>query len=67
MRKCDLTGKSAQYGHNVPYSKKKSKRAWQPNLQTKTLYIGGQKVRTKLAVSTIRTLKKIQKESAKTS
>ncbi len=39
-------------------------RAWKPNLQTKTLVIDGQKVRLKLAASTIRTLKKYERELA---
>lgn len=41
-----------------------TKRDWKPNLQTKTLVIDGQKVRLKLAASTIRTLNKYQKQAA---
>ena len=58
--KCDLTGKGKQFGHNVSFSQRKTAKVWKPNLQTKTIMIDGQKVRLKLAASTIRTLKKYQ-------
>ncbi len=58
--KCDLTGKGKQFGSNVSHSLRHTKKVWKPNLQTKTLIIGGQAVRLKLAASTIRTLKKYQ-------
>jgi len=58
--KCDLTGKGKQFGHNVSFSQRKTAKVWKPNLQTKTIIIDGQKVRLKLAASTIRTLKKYQ-------
>ena len=60
--KCDLTGKGKQFGHNVSFSQRKTAKVWKPNLQTKTIIIDGQKVRLKLAASTIRTLKKYQAE-----
>ncbi len=61
---CDITGKGKQFGNNVPFSQKKTRKVWKPNLQQKTLIIGGQKVRLKLATSTIRTLKKWDREAA---
>ncbi|MGH8791402.1 MAG: 50S ribosomal protein L28 [Stackebrandtia sp.] len=33
-RKCEVCGKGPGFGHNVPWSKKKTKRRWNPNLQT---------------------------------
>jgi len=60
--KCDITGKGKQFGNNRSHSLRATKKAWKPNLQTKTLIIDGQKVRLKLAASTIRTLKKYQNE-----
>ena len=59
---CDITGKGKQFGNNVPFSQKKTRKVWKPNLQQKTLVIGGQKVHLKLATSTIRTLKKWERE-----
>jgi large subunit ribosomal protein L28 len=58
MQKCDLTGKGKQYGHNVSFSLRRTKKVWKPNLQTKTLIIDGQKVKMKLSTQAIRTLKK---------
>ena len=63
MQICELTGKGKQYGHNISFSQRHTKKVWKPNLQTKTLIIDGQKVRLKLAASTIRTLKKYEKAS----
>ena len=36
-RKCDLTGKSAQVGHKVSHSNRKTKRRFLPNLVNVTL------------------------------
>lgn len=61
---CDITGKGKQFGNHVPFSQKKTRKVWKPNLQPKTIVVGGQKVRLKLAASTIRTLKKWEREEA---
>ncbi len=58
MQKSDLTGKGKQFGHNVPFSQKKTNKVWKPNLQTKRLVIDGKKVKMKLSTQDIRTLKK---------
>ncbi len=58
--KCDITGKGKQFGNNRSHSMRATKKTWKPNLQKKTLVIDGQKVRLKLATSTIRTLRKYQ-------
>ncbi len=62
--KCDITGKGKQFGRNVSHSMRHTPKVWKPNLQTKTIVIDGQKVRLKLAASTIRTLKKQDKIAA---
>ncbi len=61
-QKCDITGKGKLYGHAVSHSMHATNRTWKPNLQTKTLTIDGQKVRLKLAASTIRTLNKYERQ-----
>jgi len=61
---CDITGKGKQFGNSVPFSQKKTRKVWKPNLQQKTIVVGGQKVRLKLATSTIRTMKKWEREEA---
>lgn len=37
-RKMTLGGKPPQIGNNVSHSQRKTKRAWDPNIQTKSLY-----------------------------
>jgi large subunit ribosomal protein L28 len=58
MQVCDITGKGKQFGHNVSFSQRRTKKVWKPNLQTKTLTIDGKKVRAKVSTQAIRTLKK---------
>jgi large subunit ribosomal protein L28 len=58
MKRCDLTGKGKQYGHNVSFSQRHTQKIWSPNLQTKTIVVDGRKVTLKLSTQAIRTLKK---------
>ena len=38
---CDVCGKGPGFGHNVPWSKKKTNRRWDPNIQTVRVDAGG--------------------------
>lgn len=58
MQKCDITGKGKQYGNNVSFSQRHTKKVWKPNLQKKTMVLGGKKVTMKISTQAIRTLKK---------
>jgi large subunit ribosomal protein L28 len=58
MQVCDLTGKGKQFGSNVSFSQRHTKKVWKPNLQTKTVVVDGKKVTMKLSTQAIRTLKK---------
>lgn len=58
MQKCEITGKGKQFGHNVSFSLRRTKKVWKPNLQTKTVLVDGKKVRLKVSAAGIRTLKK---------
>ncbi|HET9850248.1 MAG TPA: 50S ribosomal protein L28 [Candidatus Saccharimonadales bacterium] len=58
MQRCEITGKGKQYGNNVSFSQRHTKKVWKPNLQTKTLTVNGKKVRMKVSTSAIRSLKK---------
>lgn len=58
MQKCELTGKGKQYGSNVSFSQRHTKKVWKPNLQSKTVIVDGRKVKLKVSTSAIRTLKK---------
>ncbi len=56
--KCELTGKSKMFGHNVSFSQRRTKRVFKPNLQKKTLTVDGKKVTMTLSTQAIRTLRK---------
>lgn len=58
MKVCDVTDKGKQYGNNVSFSQRRTKKVWEPNLQKKTLVINGKKVRMKVSTSALRTLRK---------
>lgn len=58
MRVCDITGKGKQFGNNVSFSQRHTKKVWEPNLQKKTLVIDGKKVTLKVSTQALRTLKK---------
>lgn len=58
MQKCELTGKGKQFGNNVSFSQRHTKKVWKPNLQMKTVMVDGKKVKMKLSTQAIRTLKK---------
>jgi large subunit ribosomal protein L28 len=58
MQKCDITGKGKQYGNNVSFSQRHTKKVWKPNLQKKTLIVDGRKVTLKVSTQAIRTMKK---------
>ncbi|MDE6482242.1 MAG: 50S ribosomal protein L28 [Rikenellaceae bacterium] len=38
MKVCQITGKTAQVGHNVSHSNKKTKKIFSPNLKVKKFY-----------------------------
>ena len=58
MRRLDFDTKGKQHGHNVSHSKRRTNRAWKPNLQVKTLTVDGKKVKVKISTSALRSLKK---------
>jgi large subunit ribosomal protein L28 len=58
MQRLDIDKKYNQHGHNVSHSKRRTKRTWKPNLQTKTLMVEGKKVKVKISTDAIRSLKK---------
>ena len=58
MHTCDVTGKGKQFGSNVSFSQRHTKKVWKPNLQYKTVEVDGKKIRLKISTQAIRTLKK---------
>lgn len=61
---CEICGKGKQFGHNVPFSMKKTNKVWKPNLQRTHLEIDGTKVRVKICTQCMRTLEKYKREGA---
>ncbi|HEY78451.1 MAG TPA: 50S ribosomal protein L28 [Dehalococcoidia bacterium] len=59
--KCDLCGKSPQFGHNVSHSKRHTKRDWLPNIHPATVMIDGQLKRLNLCTRCLRTQNKVVK------
>jgi large subunit ribosomal protein L28 len=59
-RICDLSGKKSIVGNNVSFSNKKSKRRFNPNLQTKKFFLPetGEWVTLKVSTSALRTINK---------
>lgn len=60
---CDICGKGKQYGHNVPFSQKKTNKVWKPNLQRHRLTVGSTRVQVKICTQCLRTLAKYQREN----
>lgn len=58
MQVCDITGKGKQFGNNVSFSQRHTKKVWKPNLQTKTIVVNGRKTKMRLSTQAIRSLKK---------
>jgi large subunit ribosomal protein L28 len=57
-RRCEITGKGVQVGHNVSHANNKTKRRFMPNLQATALMsdaLGGM-IRLRLTVNAIRSI-----------
>ncbi len=61
MAKCQLTGKGPQFGNNRPWSRKATRRQWQPNVQQFSVYVPelGRTVKIRASTSAMRTVNKI--------
>lgn len=57
-RRCELTGKAVQTGHNVSHAKNRNPRRFLPNVQKMSLYSDalGQGVRLKISAYALRTV-----------
>jgi len=59
-RRCSLTGKEVQFGHNVSHSMRHTNRRFEPNIQKVTLSSEalGRSIRLRVATRTLRTVLK---------
>ena len=53
--KCDICGKSPQFGHNVSHSKRHTNKMWFPNIQQTTIVVNGVAKKAKLCTRCMRT------------
>jgi large subunit ribosomal protein L28 len=51
---CDVCGKRPGFGHNVPWSKKKTNRRWNPNIQRVRAIVAGSPKRLNVCTSCIK-------------
>jgi large subunit ribosomal protein L28 len=61
---CDICAKGKQFGNNVPFSQKKTRKVWKPNLQRQRIVVGGSRIQVKICTACIRTLAKYQRAAA---
>ncbi len=59
MAKCENCGKGPQFGPNVSFSQKKTKRQFKPNVQRISVYENGKRVRKYLCTRCIKALSKV--------
>jgi len=65
--KCDLCGKSPQFGHNVSHSKRHTLRSWEPNIHTAKVMVDGKLKRLNLCTRCLRTVHKQARQAASAS
>ncbi len=51
---CDVCAKKPSFGHNVPWSNKKTKRRWNPNIQRVRTVVGGTPKRVNVCTSCLK-------------
>ncbi len=62
MAKCEVCGKSPQFGHNVSHSHRKTKRRFKPNIQrVKVVDKNGRVVSKYMCAKCIKTMSKNEK------
>ena len=51
---CDICAKKPSFGHNVPWSKKKTNRRWNPNIQRVRATVNGTAQRVHVCTSCLK-------------
>ena len=51
---CEVCGKGPGFEHNVPWSKKKTNRRWNPNIQRVRTVVGGTPMRVNVCTSCLK-------------
>jgi len=61
MARCEVCGKSPQFGHNVSHSKRRTNRQWSPNIQKVMVEVDGVPRRVMMCTRCMRTMNKVSK------
>jgi large subunit ribosomal protein L28 len=56
--KCDVCGKTTQFGRNVSFSKRRTNRRFKPNVQSRVLVVDGVAKRQNVCTQCLRTMVK---------
>jgi large subunit ribosomal protein L28 len=56
--KCDVCGKTTQFGRNVSFSKRRTNRRFKPNVQSRRIVVDGVAKRINVCTSCLRTMVK---------
>ncbi len=59
MARCQVCGRSPQFGNNRPWSKKATRRKWNLNIQKVKVFENGRMVSKRLCTSCLRTMTKV--------
>lgn len=63
---CDICGKGKQFGSNVSFSQRHTRKVWKPNLQRQYISLDGSRMQIKACTQCLRTLAKYQKQQEQT-
>ncbi|MBI5465463.1 50S ribosomal protein L28 [Candidatus Gottesmanbacteria bacterium] len=58
VNRCQICGKSKQVGHNVSYSKRRTRRVFLPNLRKVKLSLAGKVKKVKICMKCLKKMKK---------
>jgi large subunit ribosomal protein L28 len=53
--RCDICGRTPQFGHAVSHSKRAANRLWSLNIQKHTFYVNGKAIRLNVCARCLRT------------
>ena len=56
MAKCEVCGKGPQFGNNVSFSQRHTKRRWHVNGQKRKVLMGGQMRQVKICTGCLKTM-----------
>lgn len=61
--KCDVCGKTTQFGRNVSFSKRRTNRMFKPNIQSKVMVVDGESRHMNVCTQCLRTMVKSGKSA----